>query len=223
METRAALRRSIRTLESLVHWPSSISFALVSRWAFYPRFWEHRFTSLLSVVGVLMIIASLTIQEGVMSIVAGLKPELFSFAGLSSITVLGNVIFATLITVRLLNHQRQISKILGKAFGSPYTRTITICVESCALITAVYLIFLLLLLLNCYAFQIPRGLVVHASVSFPPLSLLAIKLTWTSIGNFAHPRYQAGSGGKRRSRNGRGHIHHTHVRQQTRTRGKSAA
>ena len=212
LETRAALRRSIRTSKSLVHWPSRSSFVFVFRWACYIMFLKHKFTSLLPAVGILMIIASLTIQENEIAIVAGYKPELFSFAGLSSITVLGNVIFATLITVRLLSHQRQISKLLGKAFGSPYTRTISICVESCALITVVYFVFLILLSLKYYAFQIPRGLVVHASVSVSPLILPATKLTLISIGDLAHPHHQAGGRGKRCRCAGRGHIQHLDVR-----------
>jgi len=90
---------------------------------------------------------------------------------LGSITVLGNVIFATLITVRVYYRQRQISKILGKAYGSPYTRIISICVESCALIAFIYLAFLPCYhLLPRYASSVQQVLMVHASVGLYPCS-----------------------------------------------------
>ena len=87
---------------------------------------------------------------------------------LGSITVLGNVTFATLITIRIYSLQRHISKIFGKAHGSPYMRIISICVESCALTTVVYVIFLLFAYTRLLPDQwttIPHALVVHASVS----------------------------------------------------------
>jgi len=87
---------------------------------------------------------------------------------LASITVLGNVIFATLITIRVYSLQRRISKIFGKAYSSLYIRIISICVESCALTTVVYFIFLLFTyfrLLPGHWTIIPQALVVHASVS----------------------------------------------------------
>jgi len=79
LETRTALRRSIRTSKSLVHWPSSIFFALISRWAFYIVLFGNigLLTSLLSVVGILMIIVSLTVQENDLAM-AGYIPQLFS-------------------------------------------------------------------------------------------------------------------------------------------------
>jgi len=93
---------------------------------------------------------------------------------LGSITVLGNVIFATLITVRVYYHQQQISKIFGKAYGSPYTRVISICIESCALIAFIYLAFLpCYYLLPRYASRVQQVLMVHASVSLYPCDNLA--------------------------------------------------
>jgi len=87
---------------------------------------------------------------------------------LASITVLGNVIFATLITIRVYSLQRHISKIFGKAYGSLYMRITSICVESCVLTTVVYFIFLLFTyfrLLPGHWTIIPQALVVSASVS----------------------------------------------------------
>jgi len=103
------------------------------------------------------------------------------------ITVFGNISFTALIGVRLFNHQRDISKALGKAYGSPYTRITTICVESCALITIVYLAFLLFWIL-LLKFQSPPGHLVHASVCFPfSNSFLLINLNDASVltGDFA--------------------------------------
>lgn len=110
------------------------------------------------------------------------------------ITVLGNISFTTLIGVRLFNHQRDVSKALGKAYGSLYTRIITICVESCALITIVYLAFLLFWIL-LLKFQSPPGHLVHASVCFPsPSFFFPINLNDTSVltGDFADAHHQTG-------------------------------
>ena len=89
------------------------------------------------------------------------------YPGLAIVTVLVNLIFATLIIVRILNYQRQISKLLGKAYGSPYTRIISICVESCALITITYLTFLFFVFLHPFSWWTARMLTVYASVSLP--------------------------------------------------------
>jgi hypothetical protein len=44
-----------------------------------------------------------------------------------------NIIFAALIVSRLVYHRRYVRNVLGAEHGSPYTSTITICVESSAL------------------------------------------------------------------------------------------
>jgi len=93
---------------------------------------------------------------------------------LGTITVVGNVIFAALITIRVYYHQQKISRIFGKAYGSPYTRIISICVESCALIAFIYLAFLpCYYLLPKYASRVQQVLMVHASVSLYPCDNLA--------------------------------------------------
>ncbi|PPQ82746.1 hypothetical protein CVT25_009300, partial [Psilocybe cyanescens] len=50
------------------------------------------------------------------------------------ISAFANILLATLISVRLIQHQRHLRKTLGKSHGSLYTRVITMCVESSALI-----------------------------------------------------------------------------------------
>ena len=50
------------------------------------------------------------------------------------LTTLVNITLALLIILRLIHHQRHIRKILGAQHGSPYSKIITMCVESSALI-----------------------------------------------------------------------------------------
>jgi hypothetical protein len=49
-------------------------------------------------------------------------------------STLVNIILAALIILRLIQHQRHIRKVLGAQHGSPYSKVITMCVESSALI-----------------------------------------------------------------------------------------
>ncbi|KIM43508.1 hypothetical protein M413DRAFT_25866 [Hebeloma cylindrosporum] len=49
-------------------------------------------------------------------------------------STLVNIILAALIILRLIHHQRHIRKVLGAQHGSPYSKIITMCVESSALI-----------------------------------------------------------------------------------------
>ena len=53
---------------------------------------------------------------------------------LVSLSILVNIILALLIILRLVHHQRHIRKVLGAEHGSPYSKVITMCVESSALI-----------------------------------------------------------------------------------------
>jgi len=88
-------------------------------------------------------------------------------AVLSAITSFVNIIFATMITIRLVIHQRRIKKLLGKAYASPYHRTISIIVESCALIAVTNVVFVSLLLgSGSFNVYIPEVLIIHVSVSF---------------------------------------------------------
>ena len=84
---------------------------------------------------------------------------------LAAITSFVNIVFATLITIRLVFHQRRMKKLLGNAYASPYNRTISIIVESCALIVVTNLVFLSLLMDKQTAAYFPEVLMVHISVS----------------------------------------------------------
>jgi len=91
----------------------------------------------------------------------------FCLPVLAAITSFVNIIFASMITIRLVIHQRQTKKLLGKAYASPYNRTISIIVESCALIAVTNLVFVSLLLGSwTYTAYIPEVLIIHVSVSF---------------------------------------------------------
>jgi len=87
-------------------------------------------------------------------------------ASLAAITSFVNIIFATMITIRLVIHQWQMKKLLGKAYASPYNRTISIIVESCGLIAVTNLVFVSLLMVGQPAAYIPEVLMVHVSVNF---------------------------------------------------------
>jgi hypothetical protein len=50
-----------------------------------------------------------------------------------SLSTFANILFAVLITSRLVYHRRYIQNTLGVEHGSPYTNVITMCVESSAL------------------------------------------------------------------------------------------
>ncbi|CAA7270525.1 unnamed protein product [Cyclocybe aegerita] len=86
---------------------------------------------------------------------------------LVSLTSFVNLALAALVTVRLYYHQRNTRKILGTEYGSPYSRTIAICVESCALIFVVDVAFIVLFLLDTDTSAIPIQLLAHASVLSP--------------------------------------------------------
>lgn len=94
----------------------------------------------------------------------------YCLSALAVTTSFVNIVFAAMITIRLVIHQRQMKKLLGQAYTSPYNRTISIIVESCMLIVVTNLVFLSLLLDHQVAAYIPSVLMIHASVS--SLSLL---------------------------------------------------
>jgi len=90
----------------------------------------------------------------------------------AAITVLVNISFTGLIVYRLLRHQSRVRKLLGDDYGSPYNTLIGICVESCALIVILNVIFLALSLqtnnltgLQAYGSKIPAVLLIQAAVS----------------------------------------------------------
>jgi len=90
----------------------------------------------------------------------------------AAITVLVNISFTGLIVYRLLRHQSRVRKLLGDDYGSPYNTLIGICVESCALIVILNVIFLALSLqtnnltgLQAYGSKIPAVLFIQAAVS----------------------------------------------------------
>ncbi|KDR74035.1 hypothetical protein GALMADRAFT_141778 [Galerina marginata CBS 339.88] len=60
-----------------------------------------------------------------------------------SLSAFSNIIFASLIVIRLLYHQRYLHKVLGRMHGSFYTRIMVMCVESSSLIiffTVLYIV-----------------------------------------------------------------------------------
>jgi len=159
LESPAALRRFIWTSAFCVHWFSGITFAGIARYACFYAYPTSE--------GSKPHIYTFTLAIGGFTIFTFSPIDVF-YPGLAIVTVLVNLIFATLIVVRILNYQRQISKLLGKAYGSPYTRIISICVESCALITITYLVFLFFVFLHPFSsWWTARMLTVYASVSLP--------------------------------------------------------
>ena len=64
--------------------------------------------------------------------------------GLALSSTLVNIILASLISFRLVRQQRHIRKVLGAEHGSPYSKIITICVESSALIVIFNAIYIVL-------------------------------------------------------------------------------
>ena len=63
-----------------------------------------------------------------------IRPYSSTPVGLALLSTVANIILASLIILRLVRHQRHIRKVLGVAHGSPYSKVITMCVESSALI-----------------------------------------------------------------------------------------
>ncbi|CAA7264906.1 unnamed protein product [Cyclocybe aegerita] len=86
-------------------------------------------------------------------------------------TSITNIIFATLITLRLLWHQSRMKEALGWAYKSPYTRIITICIESCSLIIVVCIAFLVIRLGDLPGRVILEMLLTPVSVLSPLLMI----------------------------------------------------
>ena len=76
-----------------------------------------------------------------------------------------NIILAVLIILRLIHHQRHIRKVLGAQHGSPYSKIITMCVESSALIVNFSGVYIVLALEEGNGSLIPFLLLPHICVS----------------------------------------------------------
>ena len=88
----------------------------------------------------------------------------FSLA-LMSITILLNVVTATLITLRIISHQRYIHKTTSSASdNSPYTMVLVICLESSALVVVISSLFLILSIVDRACVMIPMQTLVHVYV-----------------------------------------------------------
>jgi len=86
------------------------------------------------------------------------------------VTVILNLVTATLITLRILFFQRHIRKTIGLEPGdSPYMTVLALCVESSALIVVFSLIYFILYFQQANASYIPMQLLVHVYVLSPLL------------------------------------------------------
>ncbi|KAJ3504593.1 hypothetical protein NLJ89_g7859 [Agrocybe chaxingu] len=82
-----------------------------------------------------------------------------------------NISLGALIALRLIWHRRRTQRALGASYGSPYTKFVSICVESCLLIVVVNFAFAGLIFSNPMASWVPEQLIVHISVISPFLVL----------------------------------------------------
>ncbi|KIM43523.1 hypothetical protein M413DRAFT_382906 [Hebeloma cylindrosporum] len=85
------------------------------------------------VIVLLSLLSILSLGSGVMTFIALTTDPIFTRV-LIMCSTLVNIVLAALIILRLIYHQRHIRKVLGMAHGSPYSKVITMCVESSALI-----------------------------------------------------------------------------------------
>ncbi|KAJ3496260.1 hypothetical protein NLJ89_g10511 [Agrocybe chaxingu] len=111
--------------------------------------------------GVALLIPGIFYKVGIMG---ESGPTSVALAILPAVTVFNNVVLASLISFRLVWHQNRTRRLLGKAYGSPYKRVISICVESCSLIIVVNIIFLALLVNLSPDALIVESLLTHTSV-----------------------------------------------------------
>jgi len=87
--------------------------------------------------------------------------------GLILFSTFVNIILAALIILRLIHHQRHIRKVLGAQHGSPYSKVITMCVESSALIVIFSGVYTVLDLAEGDGSLIPFLLLPHICVGGP--------------------------------------------------------
>ncbi|CAA7270077.1 unnamed protein product [Cyclocybe aegerita] len=87
---------------------------------------------------------------------------------LPELTTLTNTILASLVAFRLLWHQRRTRRVLGETYGTPYTRIVNICMESCLLIVLFNIALTVLFLKESGpATVIVELLITHVSVLSP--------------------------------------------------------
>ncbi|KAF8880823.1 hypothetical protein CPB84DRAFT_1792317 [Gymnopilus junonius] len=91
-------------------------------------------------------------------------------------TTFVNLTLTSLIFFRLLYYQRFISKTLGTAHASPYTRVITMCVESCALIVVISTTNIVMIISNHVGYLIPFMLLPHICVLSPLLIVYRVAI-----------------------------------------------
>lgn len=84
-------------------------------------------------------------------------------------SLLVNIILALLIVLRLVHHQRRIQKVLGAEHGSPYSKIITMCVESSALMLIFSGVYAVLVFEQANGSLIPFLLFPHICVISPLL------------------------------------------------------
>ena len=88
----------------------------------------------------------------------------FAVTVLISLSTIVNIILALLIILRLIRHQRYIRKVLGAEHGSPYSKVITMCVESSALIVIISGVYTALVFEQANGSSIPFLLLPHICV-----------------------------------------------------------
>jgi hypothetical protein len=112
-----------------------------------------------------------------------------------SFSTLVNIILALLIVLRLIHHQRHIRKVLGADHESPYSKVITICVESSALIVIFSGAYTALVFEQAYLSTIPFLLLPHIFVISPLLIVYrvaqgrAMTTTLPSEAEMSHIRF----------------------------------
>lgn len=86
-------------------------------------------------------------------------------------TTAANIVLSSLITGRILYYERRVRKSLGVFNDPAYKRAVTICVESCALIVVVSVLFVILYYADTHsAFLFPLVLLPHVCVSCSVIS-----------------------------------------------------
>ncbi|KDR67223.1 hypothetical protein GALMADRAFT_1126097 [Galerina marginata CBS 339.88] len=90
-------------------------------------------------------------------------PFLAGFSVLLSafLSTFSNILLSILIVSRLLYHQKYLRRVLGVGHGSLYTRIITMCVESCALIVFFMAVYIIMFGTGCNAQFAPLFLLPH--------------------------------------------------------------
>ena len=93
----------------------------------------------------------------------GIRDSTFAMV-LIAFSTLVNIILALLIVLRLVHHRRHIRKVLGVEHGSLYSKVITMCVESSALIVIFSGVYTALIFEQAHGSLIPFLLLPHICV-----------------------------------------------------------